>query len=201
MMKREPLTDDERDELLEQASDMSLEHDFTVRVLVYTGMRVAELAHMQDDWVLWQDERLRIPRHEPCECSDCRSKAEGSDSRSLEEYWRPKTDFGARTIPVKDPATWRVMREFFKRNGEYGVTRQTAGDRVKRVAEETSIKKNVSPHVLRHTYGTMIAARGATSQYIRQTMGHEKLDAAADYIRYVGRQLDEEADELFGGGQ
>jgi len=197
-MRREPLDPDERQELLDGASERNIAHDFTVRVLVYTGMRVAELVHMRDSWVLWQDERIRIPPHEPCDCGDCRQKASESESRTLDDYWMPKTDMGARTIPVRDPATWRVMREFFGRNETYGVTRQTAADRVKRVAADTGIEKPVSPHVLRHTYGTMIAENGATAQYIRQTMGHEDLSAASDYIRYAGRQLDEEADRLFG---
>lgn len=200
MRKREPLDDDEKDELLDAAGGASLDKEFTVRVLVFTGLRAAELAHMQEGWILWNDERVRVPPHEPCECSDCRQKAGSSSSRTIEDYWRPKTDMGARTIPVRDPATWRVMRQFFKRNAEYGVTRQTVSDRVRDVAEESGLMKKVTPHVLRHTYGTMIAANGATAQYIRQTMGHEDLSAASDYIRYVGRQLDEEADRIFGGG-
>lgn len=199
MLKREPLEEDEREHLLDTASGMSIKHDLTVRVLVYAGLRAAELAHMEEDWVNWQGEQIRVPAHVPCECSDCRSKAGQSKNRTIEDYWRPKTEMGARSIPVRDPATWRVLREFFKRNEGYGVTRQTVDDRVKRVADEAGLRKKVSAHVLRHTYGTMIASRGATAQYIRQTMGHEDLSAASDYIRFVGRQLDEEADRLFGG--
>lgn len=198
-MKREPLEDHEKDDILEAASDMAIEYDFTVRALIFTGVRADELAHMKSGWVRWQDEQLRVPRHEDCDCSGCRSKADGSDERTLGDYWRPKTDKGARTIPVKDPDTWRVMREFFKRNDAYGVTRQTVGNRIDKAAERAGLRRNVMPHVLRHTYGTMIAKRGATAQYIRQTMGHEDLSTASEYIHYVGRQLDEEAGKIFGG--
>lgn len=68
---------------------------------------------------------------------------------------------------------------------------------MKRVAEDTDLKKKVTPHVLRHTYGTLIAARGATPQYIRQTMGHADLSSANDYLLYAGSQLDAEAEELW----
>jgi len=38
---------------------------------------------------------------------------------------------------------------------------------VKRVAVAMEMHKKITPHVLRHTYGTLIAAQGATPQYIR----------------------------------
>jgi len=69
--------------------------------------------------------------------------------------------------------------------------------RVTRVAAATEIRKKTTPHVLRHTYGTLIAARGATPQYIRQTMGHADLSSANDYLQYAGTQLDAEAEELW----
>mgnify|MGYP000513049313 CR=1 FL=1 len=68
-------------------------------------------------------------------------------------------------------------------------------ERVVRVAERTDLRKRVTPHVLRHTYGTLIARNGATAQYIRQTMGHADLSSANAYIEFTGRQL---ADEVWG---
>lgn len=70
-------------------------------------------------------------------------------------------------------------------------------NRVTRVAAETEPKKKVTPHVLRHTYGSLIAARGATPQYIRQTMDHADLSSANDYLQYAGTQLDADAEELW----
>lgn len=70
-------------------------------------------------------------------------------------------------------------------------------NRVKRVAVDADLKKKVTPHVLRHTYGTLIAARGTTPQYIRQTMGHADLSSANDYLQYAGTQLDAEAGTLW----
>jgi integrase/recombinase XerD len=177
MWKREPLESEELDELVEVTSSMTLNHEFTVRTLSYTGLRANELAHMVSDWMDWQGERVRVP--------------------SEQDGWTPKSDSAARTIPIKDTDTLRVMREFFKRNEAVGVSRQSITNRVKAVAEETDIKKKVTPHVLRHTYGTMIASKGATPQYIRQTMGHADLSSANNYLQYSGVQLDGEAEELW----
>lgn len=72
---------------------------------------------------------------------------------------------------MKHPGTLRRLRDYFGYHIEYGATRQTVTNRVKRVVAETDLRKKITLHVLRHTYGTLIAARGATPQYIRQTMG------------------------------
>lgn len=175
--KREPLTEDELDDLLAAADEHDLDHQMTTYVLAHTGLRANELAHMTEDWIHWQDERLRVPAEQ--------------------NGWTPKTEHAARTIPVKHPKTLRLLRDFFKYSAEYGATRQTVTNRVKRVAAETDLKKKVTPHVLRHTYGTLIAARGATPQYIRQTMGHSDLSSANDYLQYAGTQLDAEAEKLW----
>jgi integrase/recombinase XerD len=89
-----------------------------------------------------------------------------------------------------------VLREFPKRNDGVGVTLKAIHDRVTKIAEKTEIRKKVSPHVLRHTYGTMIPRKGASPQYIRQTMGHADFSSANTYLKYTGQQLDAEADKL-----
>jgi len=175
MWKREPLTDDELNELLAVAESDRLENEFTVRVLAYTGLRASEFAQMDSEWVQWQgSEMLRVPKD-----ADVKSR------------------HAVRTIPIKDPDTIRVMRSFFSRNDAVDVSRQAIYNRVKGMAERTDIKKKVTPHVLRHTYGTMIARKGASPQYIRQTMGHADLSSANNYLQYTGTQLDAEAEDLF----
>lgn len=177
MWKREPLEEDELQPLLDAAESTDLDHDVTCRTLVYTGLRANEFAHLNENWIDWQGERLRVPR-------------ESGD-------WSPKTEHSVRTIPVKEPSCLRVLREYFKRHSGISVSRQSVYSRVRRVARKTNLTKKVTPHVLRHTYGTMIASRGATPQYIVQTMGHADLSSATPYIKYSGSQLDSEAEELF----
>lgn len=175
--KREPLTESELETLTDAADARDLEHQVAVYTLAYTGLRADEYAHMVEDWIEWQDERLRVPPEK--------------------DGWTPKTDHAARTIPIKHPPTLRRLRDWFSYHGRIGVSRQTVHSRVTRVAQDTDIRKKVTPHTLRHTYGTMIARRGATPQYIRQTMGHADLSSANNYLEYAGTQLDAEAEELF----
>ena len=175
--KREPLDEEELQQLIEAAESDSMSNEFIIRVLAHTGLRVGEFCAMRSSWVDWQAELLRVP-------------AEEGD-------WSPKSSAGARSIPLKDPDTIRVMREFFKRNDSIPWTRSTVYRRVVSVAAQTDVKRKVTPHVLRHTYGSLIASRGATAQYIRQTMGHATIESSQNYLQYHGATLQSEADELW----
>lgn len=175
--EREPLEQDELDQLIKTSEHDSLKSEFIIRTLAHTGLRVGEFCELRPDWIEWQRDLLRVP--------------------SNQDGWTPKTTASARTIPVKQPDTLRTMREFFKRNDAVGMHRTTVTRRVKSVAAKTSIQKKVTPHVLRHTYGTLLAARGASTQYIRQTMGHATIQSSEQYLKYSGSQLLDEAEDLW----
>lgn len=176
--KREPLEDNETEELIDAAAERSLQDEFIIRVLCHTGLRAGEFAEMRSTWVNWQREELRVPLEQ--------------------DDWSPKTESGARTIPVVDPDTLRVMREWFKRNDATNMSRATVYRHVVDVAADTGIQKKVTPHVLRHTYGTTIAHRGASAAFIRDTMGHADISSSQKYIKFSGRRLQEEAKEVWG---
>lgn len=176
--KREPLEDYEADELIETASASSTQDELIVRTLLHTGLRANEFAHLTAGWVNFQKDEVRVPAHEG--------------------DWTPKTEEGARVIPLRDPHTKRVLRDWFGVHDAIDMSRSTIYRHVVDVAEETTVTKKVTPHVLRHTYGTMIAARGATAQYIKQTMGHADLQTSQQYIEYSGRRIQDEADHVWG---
>lgn len=192
MWERQPLEKEELHELLTVAIDHDPVHSFTTQVLAYTGMRASELSHLQEDWIDYQEELIRVPASSICLRSCC------------DNEWTPKTEAGARTIPVREDLielntdVWGSIRDVFKWRSNIRTSRQTIGNRIDRIESETDIKKPVTPHVLRHTYGTLLAERGASVEYIKQTMGHARLSSADTYIQYSGRRLSDEADRLFG---
>lgn len=176
--EREPLEDYEAEELVEVATDLGAEYELVIRTLLHSGLRANELAHLKSDWINFQKNEIRVP--------------------AQEGDWSPKSEAGARVIPLRDPHTKRVLRNWFSIHDEIGMSRTTIWRRVNEAAEQSSISKKVTPHVLRHTYGTTIASRGATAQYIKQTMGHENLQTSQQYIRYSGQRVQEEADRVWG---
>lgn len=216
MAPRNPYDRDHFEEILEAASGKSLEVEFTVRVLCHSGMRAAELAHMTEDWMDWHNEQIQVPAHQDCECSDCRSKARqraetilesgdaGDEDEAMEmalaERWRPKSEAGERAIPVSNPKTQRVMREFFKLHDSYDATRQTIWRRVSKLEDDVSFDEELKPHRLRHTFGSLVAYRLDEWDpfYIKQVMGHKDISSSQDYIHYTGQQLNEKHQGIFG---
>jgi len=177
---REPLEDFEAQILRKQATSMSDEHELIIKTLLHTGMRADEFAHLRSSWLGQQQEEIRI-------------QVVDTDN----EQWSPKSEAGVRVVPLRDPDVIRLLNKHFKRQRTIDISRTTIWRRVTEVAEQTSIDKKVSPHVLRHTYGTRIAANGASAQFIKQTMGHTDLSTSQQYIEYSGRRIHREADEIW----
>ena len=177
---REPLEDFEAKTLRDQATSMSDEHELIIKTLLHTGMRADEFAHLRSSWLGQQQEEIRI---QPVDTGD--------------KQWSPKSEAGVRVVPLRDPDVIRLLNKHFQKQRTIGVSRITVWRRVREVHDETSIEKNVSPHVLRHTYGTQIAANGASAQFIKQTMGHTDLSTSQQYIEYSGRRIHREADEIW----
>lgn len=191
---------EELDTLLDLAEASSLRTHYTVRTLARTGMRASEFAHLRRDWL---DESrdppvVRIPAHEPCGCSDCRQKADGADDSSLADYWKPKSGNGARTVPVAHDRAWEMLRDYLDDNGSVQVGRGAVWARVNKLAGELDVDGAVSPHILRHTYGTLAIENGMDINTLQSILGHSNIANTQVYVRLSGRQVADAAAEAWG---
>ncbi|MGD0205201.1 MAG: tyrosine-type recombinase/integrase [Dehalococcoidia bacterium] len=64
-------------------------------------------------------------------------------------------------------------------------TRQGLLKLVRRVAERAGLRKRVSPHWLRHSYGTLAALAGVAVYQIQADMGHSRLETSQRYIHWA----------------
>ena len=69
---------------------------------------------------------------------------------------------------------------FLNRYGR-GLTRSMIFHIIKTLAEEAGIRKNISPHTLRHSFATHLLQNGADLRIIQQLLGHESITTTEIY--------------------
>ena len=61
------------------------------------------------------------------------------------------------------------------------ISRITVFYYVRKYSEEAGIERDISPHVLRHSFATHLLERGANIRVIQEMMGHEKISTTEIY--------------------
>ena len=88
-------------------------------------------------------------------------------------------------------AYWKVARPpeclFPERNGKQPLARQRVYDVCRRTARRAGLKKNVTPHTLRHSFATHLLEAGTDIRTIQALLGHRSLRTTALYT-YVSLQ-------------
>ncbi|MCD6138799.1 MAG: site-specific integrase [Deltaproteobacteria bacterium] len=166
------LEDYEIDALLR--SCISFEEELVIRGLLYTGMRISEFIHMNNDWIDWRSEIIYIPEKQKCNCYECRG------------MWRVKTKDAVRPIPIL-PEVRHIFITYF--NKHYAImetipNRVYAWRIVKTVAKRANVKHRVFPHVLRATFATILGEKGFSENKILRVLGWKKRSSTVDvYVR------------------
>ena len=60
---------------------------------------------------------------------------------------------------------------------------------IKKILFVSGIEKNVTPHVLRHTFATMMINEGANVKVVQELLGHSSLDTTSIYTHITNDRL------------
>lgn len=71
---------------------------------------------------------------------------------------------------------------------------------IKELSKKASINKNVSPHVLRHSFATHLIENGANLRAIQVMLGHENISTTEIYTHLNSGKIIEEYDKFFEKG-
>ena len=179
----EVLTTDEVDRL-EAAIDLSKweghRNRAIIEVLFSCGLRVSELVSLKLSCLYTDEEFLRV---------------EGKGRKERLVPLSPKA--------IKELGLWFDDRRqmnikageedyvFLNRRGAH-LTRTMILIIIKRLAEDAGIKKNISPHTLRHSFATALLEGGADLRAIQAMLGHESISTTEIYTHIDTHTLREE---------
>ena len=185
--KRLPNTLDEED--IDKLLDIKLIDAFSYRnkamleLMYATGLRVSELVNLQVHDV-------------DLDMALVRTLGKGSKERII-----PIGDYALYYIKIyiENYRSLMLKRDYndylFLNNHGKQMTRQGFFKILKNIAIENGIKKDFSPHTLRHSFATHLLNHGADLRSIQELLGHSDISTTQIYTHVSNRQLRENYDE------
>jgi len=174
------LTEDEVDDLLNVPDcDKTLGlRDRTMLELLYAcGLRVSELINLEMSQINMQQGIVRVMGKGGKE----RLVPLGEEALDwLENYLRQ-----SRADIVKG----RPVDALFPTNRGGAMTRQAFWQLIKRYAKQAGIKKDLSPHTLRHAFATHLINHGADLRVVQLLLGHSNLSTTQIYTHVARERL------------
>ena len=119
--KEDALSSAETDVLLAGCDDL-LDY-LTVKLPLFTGLRIGEVQHPRQSWSDWEKGIFTMPARQQCQCRECRKWRKG--------IWKPKTREGQRSLLITPE-----LEPYLKRLGDdINRTRQELEQRFERIRQ------------------------------------------------------------------
>ena len=159
-------------------------HDYRnkamIEVLYATGLRISELVNLKLFQVDFEECEIRIM------------------GKGKKERITPLNDIAIkylkiyidhhRSLLLKD----KQSEYLFVNNLGTNISRQGFFKILKKLAEEGGIKKDISPHILRHSFATHMLNNGADLRIIQEILGHENLSTTEIYAKVYNKKVEED---------
>ncbi len=150
-------------------STKNLKHKLVIMFLYYAGLRLDETRNLK-----WQD--IDFDR----EIIHLKT-AKGDKERVI--FLHKKLIDMLRIYGTNEEGPIFISQ----REGKYN--KRTIQQIVKSASKKVGIKKNVTPHTLRHSFATHLLESGADIRYIQQLLGHKDLKTTQIYTHVANKDI------------
>ena len=181
----EYLTIDEIDKLLDIKTNTAFEkrNKAMLEMLYGTGMRISELINLTMSNLYLDDDMVKV-------------FGKGSKERII-----PFNEYAKECLI--DYLNYGRGELLGTKNSEFvfissrhsKITRQAFFKIIKKLCEEAGIKKNISPHILRHSFATHLLHNGADLRIVQELLGHSDISTTQIYTHLSIEKLESEYDK------
>ncbi len=171
----ETLTPEEAERLLEEAR--TLKNKALIAVLLEGGLRISEALSLRIGDVEFDEYGAKLYVRQ--------SKTEARPVRII-KYTHILRAWLQSHPQRNNPQAWLFPKAT---NPDKHMTPQTANNNIKRIARRAGIKKNVHPHILRHTRATMLATR-LTDREMMMVFGWKTVEMVRRYTHLTMRDVE-----------
>lgn len=204
-----PLTTAERKKVLNSLEDATLEERFSTLLYLYTGVEAYAGSHIRAKMVSPTSDGISItlqPGTHEC-------KTGGATGNIVRDWSEPETDACSfcsdndsngyefkqpRVIPVRDDTAAKLIGSWFE---TYDHTPHVATMRrnIHSVGRKVGLERKLTPIVLRHSFGVMLAEKQFSREAVKKVMGYQSdlCDLSSQILGY-GDYVDGENPYLCG---
>ena len=90
------------------------------------------------------------------------------------------------------PRVRTLLEHHFALEKAFPVKVRRAQDIVRAVADRAGIPRDVSPHILRHTFATTALQKGISLPTVQKILGHDQLATTAIYLNFTNVHIQDE---------
>ena len=182
----EYLTEEEVSKLLdiEIKSSYDIRNKTILELLYSSGIRISELVN------------IKTPNYDSEECL-IRIMGKGSKERII-----PLGDYAINIMNdymnnYRPLINKKFTDYIFINNRGDKISRQFIFKVIKKEALKKGIKKDISPHTLRHTFATHLLKNGADLRIIQELLGHENISTTQIYTHVTNNKLKSDYETYF----
>jgi integrase/recombinase XerD len=154
-----------------------------LELLYATGIRISELVKLKISNIDFKEDLIRV-------------MGKGSKERIIPitdeaKSYLDKYIYNYRPIMIKNNNTEYI---FVNRYGK-PISRQSVFKFIKLECLKKGIKKDISPHTIRHTFATHLLQNGADLRVIQELLGHSDITTTQIYAHLINEQLKNDYEE------